>query len=145
MRCGGCQTVSYCNAEYQRTHWKVHKKTCTASAAASAAQDLTAALAGDHVAQYNIGLSYASGMGVSQDLSEAVRWYRKAADAGNVNAQFNLAKCYRQGTGVKVDLEEAFRWTRAPADAGHTMSQYCLGLCYLIGDGVAKKLNDSVY
>jgi TPR repeat protein len=28
LRCGGCQSVAYCNAECQRTHWKQHKKQC---------------------------------------------------------------------------------------------------------------------
>ncbi len=46
--------MSYCNAVCQRAHWKVHKKTCKARAAADTAKDLTAALAGDRSAQYNI-------------------------------------------------------------------------------------------
>ncbi len=79
-----CPTVSYCNAECQHAHWKVHKKNCKARAAASTAKDLTAALAGDRNAQYNIGLAYATGRGVVKDAVEAVRWYRRAADAGHI-------------------------------------------------------------
>ena len=30
--CSGCRKVAYCNKQCQRTHWKVHKKTCTYSA-----------------------------------------------------------------------------------------------------------------
>jgi TPR repeat protein len=33
---------------------------------------------------------YFKGKGVAQDLGEAVRWTRKAADQGYANAQFNL-------------------------------------------------------
>jgi TPR repeat protein len=95
MRCGGCQTVSYCNADCQRAHWKVHKTTCKASAAAYAAKNLTDALAGDREAQFNLGLAYALGMRVAKNYPEAVRWYRRAANAGHVKAQVNLATCYR--------------------------------------------------
>ena len=35
--------------------------------------------AGDADAQYNLGASYASGSGVPQDYTEAVRWYRLAS------------------------------------------------------------------
>ena len=35
---------------------------------------------GDAVAQYNLGLMYKNGWGVTQDYAEAVKWYRKAAE-----------------------------------------------------------------
>jgi TPR repeat protein len=34
---------------------------------------------GDANAQYNLGVSYANGLGVPEDDAEAVRWYRLAA------------------------------------------------------------------
>ena len=37
---------------------------------------------GEASAQFNLGLMYAKGQGVTQDYAEAVRWYRKAADQG---------------------------------------------------------------
>ena len=46
-------------------------------------EDLIAlAEAGDPDAQYNLGVMYANGRGVTQDDTEAVRWYRLAADPG---------------------------------------------------------------
>ena len=27
-RCGRCKQVSYCSADCQKAHWKLHKKTC---------------------------------------------------------------------------------------------------------------------
>jgi TPR repeat protein len=145
MRCGGCQTVSYCNADCQRAHWKVHKKTCKDTATFKVALYLKNALAGVSAAQFNLGLAYASGVGVTQNFSKAVHWYRKAADAGYVDAQFNLALLYRRGTGVKVDLAEAFRWTRAAAEAGFAMAQFNLGRFYLEGNVVLKDLTKAVY
>jgi hypothetical protein len=37
---------------------------------------------GDAIAQYNLGVEYASGQGVLQDYTEAVKWWRKAAEQG---------------------------------------------------------------
>jgi TPR repeat protein len=34
---------------------------------------------------------YANGVGVTKDMSEAVRWYRAAAAAGNAEAKANLS------------------------------------------------------
>jgi len=45
---------------------------------------------GDAVAQYNLGVMYAHGEGVSEDDAQAVHWYRKAAEQGVARAQVNL-------------------------------------------------------
>ena len=54
----------------------------------------TAAKQGHAAAQYNLGLMYSKGEGVSLDLAEAVRWTRKAAEQGDANAQCNLGLMY---------------------------------------------------
>ena len=41
-----------------------------------------AAEQGDAAAQYNLGVIYYNGEGVTQDYAEAVKWYRKAAEQG---------------------------------------------------------------
>jgi TPR repeat protein len=41
---------------------------------------------GDPDAQYNLGLMYEKGRGVSQDDAEALEWYRRAEDQGNAAA-----------------------------------------------------------
>ena len=52
---------------------------------------------------FNLGVAYAHGEGVTKDVAEAVRWYRKAADAGDTKAMFNLGVLYRKGEGVAQD------------------------------------------
>ena len=42
------------------------------------------------MAQYNLGVSYEIGEGVSQDNIEAVKWLRLAAEQGHAEAQFSL-------------------------------------------------------
>ena len=36
------------------------------------------------------GSRYEEGTGVAKDVSEALKWYRKAADQGHAGAQYNL-------------------------------------------------------
>jgi TPR repeat protein len=45
----------------------------------------------DALAQYNIGLLYAKGWGVPQDLKEARAWMQKAAAGGEEDARKWLA------------------------------------------------------
>jgi TPR repeat protein len=54
---------------------------------------------------------YARGKGVRQDLVEAVKWYRLAAEQGNADAQLNLGGMYREGKVVRQDHVEAVSGT----------------------------------
>ncbi|MDE2958102.1 MAG: tetratricopeptide repeat protein [Bacteroidota bacterium] len=61
-------------------------------------------------AQYNLGVMYANGRGVSRDEREAWVWFRRSADQGHSKAQFNLAVMYDQGLGVPRNYWEARKW-----------------------------------
>ena len=58
---------------------------------------------GDSSAQYNLGVMYERGHGVSQDYNEVVKWYKKSAEQGESLAQYNLGVIYKQGKGVPQD------------------------------------------
>jgi TPR repeat protein len=47
---------------------------------------------GDANAQFYLGFMYSKGQGVEKNLTEAMKWYRKAAEQGNENALNNLNK-----------------------------------------------------
>jgi hypothetical protein len=49
---------------------------------------------GDAVAQFDLGNSFYNGAGVPQDYSEALKWYRKAAEQGYAAGQYNVGMCY---------------------------------------------------
>jgi len=49
-----------------------------------------AAKQGDAEAQFNLGVMYHNGHGVSQDDKTAAKWFRLAAEQGDAAAQFNL-------------------------------------------------------
>jgi hypothetical protein len=61
-------------------------------------------------AQYQVGTYYQVGAGVPKDLSEAAKWYQRAAEQGHVRAQYSLALLYGAGLGVPRDYEQAYFW-----------------------------------
>lgn len=61
------------------------------------------ALAGDADAQNDLGDMYREGDSVRHDLTEAVRWYRMAAEQGDPYGQNNLGSMYFNGMGVPYD------------------------------------------
>ena len=65
---------------------------------------------GDALAQYNLGLMYYIGLGVTLDLKEAVKWYRLAAEQGIGSSQHNLGLMYTKGRGVPQDYVSAHMW-----------------------------------
>jgi uncharacterized protein len=91
---------------------------------------------GNADAQYNLGVMYRKGEGVTQNDKEAVKWYRLAAEQGNVRAQFNLGLMHHNGDGVVQDYKEAVKLYRLAAEQVHATAQFNLGVMYANGDGV---------
>lgn len=78
------------------------------------------------LAQFNLGALYEHGRGVEKDLTEAAKWYRKAAEQGNALAQYYLGTFYANGTGVEKNLPEATAWYRKAAAQGVPQAQTAL-------------------
>jgi TPR repeat protein len=76
---------------------------------------------------------FANGQGLPKDYSEAMKWYRKAADQDNADAQHNLGFIYDNGQGVPQNHAEALKWYHKAADSGHVRSQHILGVIYTYG------------
>ncbi len=99
-------------------------------ASAAVQQDYATALqewmplaeAGDKRAQYNIGLMYEYGRGVTEDQHKAFKWYWRAAEGGAVLAQHNLGMMYATGRAVSIDMIEAYKWFHVAAKAGFALS-----------------------
>ena len=66
---------------------------------------------------------YKIGIGVPQNNTEAVRWFRMAAEQGNVAAQFNLGVMYETGSGVPKDYVQAYAWFNIVAAQGNEMTK----------------------
>ena len=77
---------------------------------------------------------------MAQNYSEAVRWYRKAAEKGHPDAQNALGFRYLQGEGVGRDPAEALKWFSKAADQGNAEAENNLGWMYSNGTGVPRDL-----
>ena len=73
---------------------------------------------GDASAQYNLGVMYDLGEGVTQDYKTAVKWYRLSAEQGNASAQYNLGLMYAKGLGLIKDNLFAHMWFNISASNG---------------------------
>jgi TPR repeat protein len=121
-----------------------HGDGATQDAAQAVAWYRKAAENGHSGAQFNLGLLYDLGSGqnyrdwlvnpdrvplneVKQDRTQAIVWYRRAADQGNSDAQYNLGFLYENGQGVSQDYEQAEHWYRKAADQGNSSAQDKLG------------------
>ncbi len=61
---------------------------------------------------------YENGLGVSQDYTEAVNWYTKAAEQGWTDAQLNLGLMYAYGRGMPTNFITAYVWESIAAESG---------------------------
>ncbi|WP_081501701.1 tetratricopeptide repeat protein [Pseudomonas sp. GM49] len=89
----------------------------------------------DPIDQFNFGVRYTTGFGVTQDNALAARWYRKAGQQGHAVAQSNLGVCYVQGVGVPADASLAVFWSLKAGVQGEVTAQCNLGYFYHSGTG----------
>ena len=80
----------------------------------------------------------------NKNYSEAVKYFRKAAEQGHALSQSYLGVCYYEGNGVSKNESEAVKWYRKAAEQGERTAQFNLGNCYYYGIGVSKDLLESV-
>ncbi|WP_105381388.1 SEL1-like repeat protein [Neorhizobium alkalisoli] len=92
-----------------------------------------AAAAGDPNALFEIGARFTEGRGAKADLSEAVNWYKLAADRGLAPAQYRLANLFEKGTGVTRDLNKALNYYKQAAEAGNASAMHNLAVLYASG------------
>ena len=107
-------------------------------------ETMKAAEQGNANAQYNLGLAYVNGNGVTKNYDEAVKWCRKAAEQNIAAAQYLLAEMYLQGNGVAQNYAEAMKWYGKAAEQGSADSQHNLGVAYAEGKGVTQNTAEAV-
>ncbi len=89
-----------------------------------------AAEQGHAQAQFNLGVSYYKGNGVTPNKQATEKWKRLAAEQGHMQAQTDLGSMYDTGDGVSEDKREAVKWYLLAARQGDTHAHYNLGLLY---------------
>jgi TPR repeat protein len=98
---------------------------------------------GDSEAQFEIGLAYYYGKGVSQNQETALGWFRKAAEQGHAAAQYAIGRMYYYGHGVGQDVNESVKWFRNAAENGYADAQFALGVMYQFGKSVEKDFKEA--
>ncbi|HJW43258.1 MAG TPA: hypothetical protein VJ463_02310 [Geothrix sp.] len=69
-------------------------------------------------------------------VTDALPFYRRAAEGGFPMAQYNLAYCYYEGRGLDRNYSEAERWFLRSAEGGYTEAMIQLSYMYSKADGV---------
>ena len=79
---GGAESIAQLGNAYDFGFCRLAKDDAAAASWYTRAADL-----GHAIAQYNLGIFYRDGMGVEQNLAEALRRFRQAAEQGDAGAQ----------------------------------------------------------
>jgi hypothetical protein len=94
--------------------------------------------AGNGEACKGLGVLYANGLGVAQDLPRAAELFSKSCNKGNVRGCFNLGVSYKSGRGVKQNYSRAATLFSQSCNGGDAMGCEALGIMYELGIGLAK-------
>lgn len=100
---------------------------------------------GHTLAQFSLGVAYATGQGAEIDTVEAVRWWSAAAQHGNTAAQYNLGLLYSRGQGVEKDINVALKWWHMAASRGDAAAQFQLGALAAMGEGRPRDFADAAH
>ena len=73
---------------------------------------------GDPLAQYEVGVMYQEGLGVPQDLIEAMEWFVRSAEQDDFAQYCVHILMYDVGKDGFQDHEEMAKWFRQAAEAG---------------------------
>ena len=99
-----------------------------------------AAEKGDGEAMVYLGDAYLGGYGVNEDLSEALKWYKKGAEKGSSVGMYRVGMMYSRGVGLKINLAEAFQWFSKAAEKNHVPAIFEAAQCLQVGMGTEQDL-----
>ncbi len=81
------------------------------------------------LAQFNLGIMYASGQGVSRDEAKSRAWMQKAADLGDAGAQYDIGMRHHRASleglpeAASESRIEAYKWLQLAAAQGYRGSE----------------------
>tara|TARA_B100001057_G_scaffold180896_1_gene181605 strand:+ start:3208 stop:3648 length:441 start_codon:yes stop_codon:yes gene_type:complete len=81
--------------------------------------DLSLATQGVSVSQYNTGVNYSIGRGITKDLEKAMYWYQRASEQGHSKAPFNIAIFYSDGIDIDPDSQLALKYFLIAEERGN--------------------------
>jgi len=72
---------------------------------------------------YQLGMNYFHGKGTEQNFSEALKWFRLAAQQQHAKAEFMIGRMYDAGKGCEQNPPEAVLWYQKSARNGYAPAQ----------------------
>ncbi|RQR76122.1 sel1 repeat family protein [Burkholderia sp. Bp9012] len=97
-----------------------------------------AAERGDRLAQFNYAMMLLTGVGVTANVDEGLRWLKRAADANMSHAQYVYGRMFDDGEFVARNPAEAHRWFLRAAKQGHVQAELSLANQFLDGRGTQR-------
>lgn len=95
-------------------------------------------------AQWQLGLMYQNGNGVTKNIHQAMRLYQASALQENATGQYYLGMCYYKGNGTVQDYKKAVFWLEKASENGDDDAKCLLGYCYENGLGVEKNIEKAL-
>jgi len=92
---------------------------------------------GSMEAQFNVGVLYIEGKGVTRNRVEAAFWFEKAAEQGHPEAQYNLGHLILEDQDDITLITEGIDWWRQSAEQDFAIAQYNYGRAIFYGIGAA--------
>jgi TPR repeat protein len=99
---------------------------------------------GDTRAQVLLARIYRDTRNPQRNATEAIAWFRRAADAGNAEAHYWVGVMHAAGDGTDKSMEQALQSWRQSAEAGHGPALGALAMAYASGSGVDKDMAEAV-
>jgi TPR repeat protein len=103
-----------------------------------------AAMQGDSVGEYKVGMMTLRGRGTKRDANLAASWLKKSAEQGNARAQTNYGSLHLTGSGVEVDYTEAVRWFQKAAEQNYGDAQFLMGVACEYGEGIEQNMDQAI-
>lgn len=101
--------------------------------------------AGHILAQYNLGVAYARGLGIERNILVATYWWERSAVQGNRDASYNLGLVYARGDNkITQNMTLAAHWWQQAAIHGDATAQFNLGMMYARGEGVKQNIETAI-
>jgi hypothetical protein len=88
---------------------------------------------GNLEASFNLALLYRDGKGVSQSMTESLKWSMVAAQGGSPEGQFDMGLALLEGKFLPRDMPAALAWLHQSAHQGYASAMYALAVTYLEG------------
>ena len=126
------QALGYAEARYMLTP-ALLRAAAIGTLAADLTRDRSAAEAGDAAAMLRLADRYADGIGLTEDLPQALRWYEKAATQGNAVATGMQGLLLITGQAGVTDQKKGLALTQQAAKSGDAGAMFTLGQLHAMG------------